>query len=172
MASEPLPPSVDADDEGEDELVKVPRRKGAADEEMDITPMIDITFLLLIFFIVSSNMNPEQALDLPKAKHGGSIVAPDSVIILVRQGSGETAQVFTPEGREFPGGDLAAQEDEIAAYVEAGVNGAPPFDSPKKQVLLKAEAGVKTGEVGRIKEAAEKSLTEEHRVFIGIMQEG
>lgn len=40
----------------EDEEDFVLPRKKREDDEMDITPMIDITFLLLIFFIVCSTM--------------------------------------------------------------------------------------------------------------------
>ena len=156
---------------GNDSPIK--RRKRNDDDEMDITPMIDITFLLLIFFIVASNMNPEQTVDLPKAKHGGSVLAPESIVILVREGSGDTARVFKGhDGSEFPAGDLTAQDEEIAAYVDLGVNGAPPFDAPKKHVILKAEANVKTGEVSRVKDAVEKALPEDIQVHVGVLQEG
>ena len=43
-------------------------RDSLEDTEMDITPMIDITFLLLIFFIVSSKMDPSANVPLPAAK--------------------------------------------------------------------------------------------------------
>ena len=46
------------------------RKRSLEEAEMDITPMIDCTFLLLIFFLVTSKMKPELAVDLPKAKHG------------------------------------------------------------------------------------------------------
>ncbi len=68
-------------------------RPPMSDDEMDITPMIDITFLLLIFFLVASKMNAEQAVDLPKARHGGVVAGKESVIILMKRGSGDQAEV-------------------------------------------------------------------------------
>jgi len=40
-------------------------RKFAGDEEMDMTPMVDMTFLLLIFFICTSTFNLQKAIDMP-----------------------------------------------------------------------------------------------------------
>ena len=46
-------------EDGEPELVSLPPRP-PMDDEMDITPMIDMTFLLLIFFILTSKMTGEN----------------------------------------------------------------------------------------------------------------
>jgi len=46
-----------------------PRRQ-LEDTEMDITPMIDVTFLLLIFFIVASKMDESANVPLPPAAPG------------------------------------------------------------------------------------------------------
>ena len=52
----------------------IPKRKRNPDDgEMDVTPMIDVTFLLLAFFVVVSKMDPQAAVDLPKASYGDSI---------------------------------------------------------------------------------------------------
>ena len=40
---------------------------------MDMTPMIDITFLLLIFFLVSSHPDQATSIALPKAQHGDAV---------------------------------------------------------------------------------------------------
>jgi biopolymer transport protein ExbD len=56
------------------------RKRSLEEAEMDITPMIDCTFLLLIFFLVTSKMKPELAVDLPKAKHGAVVVEQSSII--------------------------------------------------------------------------------------------
>ena len=39
------------------------------EEDLDITPMIDMTFLLLIFFMVTSTMKPDEVLDIPRSVH-------------------------------------------------------------------------------------------------------
>ena len=51
--------AIESMDDEEDDSFVMPRRK-RDDDEMDITPMIDITFLLLIFFVVASKMDPTQ----------------------------------------------------------------------------------------------------------------
>lgn len=49
-------------------------RKQQPDEmDLDITPMIDVTFLLLIFFMVASTMQPGPNLKEPAAKHGDGV---------------------------------------------------------------------------------------------------
>ncbi|MBX3412735.1 MAG: biopolymer transporter ExbD [Pirellulales bacterium] len=41
------------------------KRTFAGDEEMDMTPMVDMTFLLLIFFICTSTFNLQKSIDMP-----------------------------------------------------------------------------------------------------------
>ena len=53
-----------------DTRVEVKPRREMGDDELDITPMIDIVFLLLAFFVVVSKMDPKPAVDLPIAKYG------------------------------------------------------------------------------------------------------
>ena len=53
-------PVEDLDDDDRPEALK--SRQQLEDTEVDITPMIDITFLLLIFFLVASRMSQELAL--------------------------------------------------------------------------------------------------------------
>ena len=60
--------SNDLIDEDEEDDDAVPPRAKREDEEMDITPMIDITFLLLIFFVVASKMDPSQTGNIPDAE--------------------------------------------------------------------------------------------------------
>ncbi|MEQ9408335.1 MAG: protein kinase [Fuerstiella sp.] len=37
-------------------------------EEMDLTPMVDVTFLLLIFFMITASFNLQKKIDMPPAK--------------------------------------------------------------------------------------------------------
>ena len=46
------------------------RRRIKQETELDITPMIDITFLLLIFFLVASTPDLQVEVKLPPARHG------------------------------------------------------------------------------------------------------
>ena len=55
------------------ERIELRKHKRNPEEgEIDITPMIDVTFLLLAFFVVVSRMDPQSAVDLPKASSRSS----------------------------------------------------------------------------------------------------
>ena len=68
-----------------------PRRNRDDDCEMDITPMIDITFLLLIFFLVAARLDEDTPVELPPARHGTAVAVKSSVIITLAEGDGENA---------------------------------------------------------------------------------
>ncbi|MFN3190358.1 MAG: ExbD/TolR family protein [Aureliella sp.] len=151
------------DDEGVGEPFLRPRPAGS-DDEMDITPMIDITFLLLIFFLVSSKMNAEQAVDLPKARHGGVVAGKESVIILMKRGTGDEAEVLKADATPFSA-DIEQQNAEIAEYVQQGI------DAGKKHVVIKAAGNVRHGEIGRVSEAISESMEEGELINIAVMEQ-
>src|SRR5258708_2074354 len=72
--------------EGDEDAFK--REHGPPPGDLDITPMIDVTFLLLIFFMVSSTMQGTPAIDLPPAEHTKGITVSSSTVITVRAPSG------------------------------------------------------------------------------------
>lgn len=125
----------------------LPRHPVQDGADMDITPMIDITFLLLIFFLVSSTTSAQSALELPPARHGSGVSDRTSVIITVADRGGPgPALVYLGDGRQ--GKPLSEDEDlmadEIAHAVEQGLQ------SGKVSVLVKAEKGVKHGDAWRV----------------------
>ncbi len=159
------PQTEDWIDEVEVEESFLAPRPPSTDDEMDITPMIDITFLLLIFFLVSSKMNAEQAVDLPKARHGGVVAGKESVIILMKRGSGDMAEVMKADASPFSP-DIEQQNAEIAEYVQQGI------DAGKKHVIIKADQTVRHGEVSRVTEAISESLEEGEFINIAVMEQG
>ena len=60
-------------------------RRGAADVEVNLTPLIDVVFLLLIFFMISTQFKPaaELDLDLPTAAAAQSTGDTQSVLVTV-----------------------------------------------------------------------------------------
>lgn len=128
-------------------------KRSRDDTEMDITPMIDVTFLLLIFFLVASKMEESAKVDLPPARAGTEVNAAEAIDIIVRKGKGEEAQVLRVDGSPFTSGDLQKQEEEIGEYIEAGLAGTTPFTAPKKYIVVRAEGEVREGEVHRVMEA-------------------
>ena len=78
-----------------DDYVYVRKRRPLPDSEIDITPMIDVTFQLLIFFMVTSTMQGNPPADLPPSMSGGSIEVAKVMNVVVRPAavSGEAAQI-------------------------------------------------------------------------------
>lgn len=48
------------------------KKTSLAEADLDITPMIDVTFLLLIFFMVTSTMQGTPDKDIPSAQSGSA----------------------------------------------------------------------------------------------------
>lgn len=130
-----------------------PRRK-LEESEMDITPMIDCTFLLLIFFLVSSKMNENSPIDLPPARHGSVAIVKESVILTVTKGTGEIPNVYKGDSTDgaslLDGATIAGQEDAVRAYIEEEV----AQDPTKVNVIIMAERGLKHRDVTRVARAA------------------
>ena len=126
-------------------------RRPQTDNDMDITPMIDITFLLLIFFLVASRMDTSGSVKLPKAHHGTAIGTKTAVVITIAKGDGDQARIYLGDGTEsgLLGGDLVEQEQAIVGYIDEGLKA----EIPKEHVLVKAGRDVKHRSVARVARA-------------------
>lgn len=82
------------------------RRRTLPEADLDITPMIDVTFLLLIFFMVSSTMNPQAEIDMPVSKHGVGVETLGATTLQVRLDQAGQPAVFTEKGEPLPLGDV------------------------------------------------------------------
>jgi biopolymer transport protein ExbD len=62
----PAPPPVAAADQATEQIEPVRfARKRETDEELDMTPMVDVTFLLLIFFMVTAAFTLQKSIEMP-----------------------------------------------------------------------------------------------------------
>ena len=161
------------DDDGDRMLL---RGESFEDTEMDITPMIDITFLLLIFFLVASKMDEAAEIPLAKADYGIAIPENESIVLMIRKGTGENAEVSDGHGNEYSS-DLQTQEDQVAKYVRDGLVGEGDFGGNQKtRVMVKAEQDARHGEVSRILEAVGRGKKDADsdlsKVNIAILEEG
>jgi biopolymer transport protein ExbD len=149
-------------------LAKKRGKRKIEEGEMDITPMIDCTFLLLIFFLVTSKMDQKISVKLPQAKHGGAVVLKESIIVTVAKGEGEMAKFFKGDTIEpdqlIPGSNVVEQEEALVQWLEQAAIGPPA----KKYVLIKGEKDVKYREVDRAAKAAGK--TEVQKLFVAVME--
>lgn len=62
----PTSPVDEALDDGDDPKIVFKRR--VEDAEMDMTPMVDIVFQLLIFFMVTASFSTQKSMEVPKPK--------------------------------------------------------------------------------------------------------
>lgn len=86
--------SEEAEVENEEEF-PVRQKRAVPDNEIDITPMIDVTFQLLIFFMVTSTMQGNPLADLPSSRSGGSIEVAKVINVVVKPAEipGRPAQI-------------------------------------------------------------------------------
>ncbi len=148
-----------------DDLRAMRKRRKAEEPKMDITPMIDVTFLLLIFFIVASRMDPQMVVDLPTTKHGDAIPEKEAVVLVVVFDNPDDPSIYlgpskSPDRRV--GGSVEEQEAQIRAFVQEDLNGA----RPKRYVLIKGERKVKFRHMDRIYRAVKEAVMDQGDVEV------
>eukprot|EP00913_Durusdinium_trenchii_P028490 g26718.t1 len=108
----------DDDDEGGEDDEEFALRAAATDfEEMDLTPMVDVTFLLLIFFMITASFTIQKTLQFPppeKNEEGASMrpvqkdeYKEDSVLVDIDENGGITVA-----------GELVADPSALVAAIE------------------------------------------------------
>ncbi|WP_442507903.1 ExbD/TolR family protein [Novipirellula sp. SH528] len=65
--------SVSEDDDDDE----VPKRQPRQDDELDMTPMVDVTFLLLIFFMVTASFSLQKSIEMPRQQTDAPSSNPD-----------------------------------------------------------------------------------------------
>lgn len=157
----------------ETQLTLKKRKQNPDDGELDITPMIDITFLLLAFFVVVSKMDPQQAVDLPRATFGVSVQDKDSVVVIVgKTETGTENQIFLGRSKDpsiaVTATDPEAIEEAVADYIQGELSANPEKDA----VMIKAEGNVKVGLVETVRKGIAKAeLSESRKLYAGIKEE-
>ena len=145
------------DAEADDDFVGLPdiaqRTRAKTDSEIEIAPLIDMVFLLLIFFIVTSTMERQSTIDLPRTEYGMAVSERNATTISI-EGKGAEIRVYLGDnlgGDPLP--DLTQpQETAIARAVEAA------WLEGKTSLVIKADREVHTGEIARIIRAATQAV--------------
>lgn len=119
------------------------KKKNSNDEaDLDITPMIDVTFLLLIFFMVTSTMDDQKAANVPPAVHGiGAETNSATIVSVLADPGGGPSRVVMGDG---PDGEEAPNLELVRRYVQAA------FSEGKELCIIKAERDVKEGKVQEV----------------------
>ena len=119
------------------------RTQRAPDEaNVDLTPMLDVVFILLIFFIVTSTFAQEEAMGLepppPPAPPDQEIQeSVPAILILV-----DESNLITVNGRPTDIGSVRANIERVRA------------ETPDSQVIIQAHPRTKSGVVVLIRDAA------------------
>ena len=121
-------------------------RKEEEMPEFDITAMVDLVFLMNLYFLVTFITVAMGELALPPADHASALDADTAVVLsLVRSLDGESVTVYIGDGEKGDAlTDAAEQERRVLAAIEEGVA------AGKKAVLLKAESKVRLADLFRI----------------------
>ena len=122
-AASAIPPATlggwddDDDDDDEDDEDFSLRSADTEFEEMDLTPMVDVTFLLLIFFMITASFTIQKTLQFPppeKDEEGAAIdpkpkeeFKEDSVIVDIDENGGITVE-----------GSLVSDRSALVAAIE------------------------------------------------------
>jgi biopolymer transport protein ExbD len=129
--------------------------KPLADGEMDMTPMVDVVFNLLIFFMVTASFSLQKAMAVPAPKTDQPSTAAVQVVdeeadtITVRVDSNSTFRVICPE---FD--DEAPSEQELITKLRAARLSAPNAnklmviahgDARNAKVVAAMDAGMTVG---------------------------
>jgi biopolymer transport protein ExbD len=109
-----------------------------AESNVDLTPMLDVVFILLIFFIVTSTFAQENALALEPPPTGGTTGPTQEAMIIAIGESG----VIKVDGRPTDIGSVRANIERVRAA------------SPDARVLIQAHPKAKSGTVVLVRDAA------------------
>ncbi|RLS53875.1 MAG: biopolymer transporter ExbD [Planctomycetota bacterium] len=131
------------------------------DNEMDITPMIDVTFLLLIFFILTNNMSKNAKVELPATRMSSSVNTKTSVTLSIFRTDGSDGEVYLSEGTMENG---PASMAEVTQYVRQAIQ------DDRKTVILMCDQGVSSGFVEEVALAASEASEEELLYFTGVLE--
>lgn len=124
----------------------IARRPDRETPEFDITAMVDLVFMMNIYFLVTFITVAMGEMNLPAADHASPLDADTAVILSVlRSLDGESIDVYVGDGKKGePLKDPAEQERQIQAALDEGIA------EGKKAVLIKAETKVRLADLFRI----------------------
>jgi biopolymer transport protein ExbD len=144
--STPTPASSSPSPFGDNALVQ--RKPLTDDARFDITAMVDLVFMMNIYFLVSWIVAASAEVDLPAARH--CLPADPDGAMVVTICAGQPPKVYLGEAR--PGEEL--QIDEVEWRLKNASEEAQKETPPKTYVLLKAEKLVRMRDLVRVSAAA------------------
>ncbi|MCS7468046.1 biopolymer transporter ExbD [Stieleria sp. ICT_E10.1] len=157
---------IEEPDIEEDDDFQMPRKKRDEDE-MDITPMIDITFLLLIFFVVCSKMDPTQMGKIPEAQNGIAISAKESAVVFIEPAGKDKVILKRIDGTEFSS-DEETQTTELIEYISEELK--TTRGEEKNHVMIMGDGEVAVGEVTRVQKIIGDAFEDISSTYIAVKE--
>jgi biopolymer transport protein ExbD len=116
------------------------RSKRAPEEaDVDLTPMLDVVFILLIFFIVTATFAQEEALGLEPPPPPPNVEPPEQQAILIYI---DESGLITVNGRVADIGSVRANIERVKA------------ENPESAVVIQAHPQARNGTIILIRDAA------------------
>ena len=112
-------------------------RTGAGMAEVSLTPMLDVVFILLIFFIVTAAFTQEQAIRLEPPAHGEGGGEGRAMLISISEDS-----LIRVDGRATDIGSVRAAIERVKA------------EDPDIKIAIAADPKAKTGVITTVRDAA------------------
>ncbi len=142
----------------------MPPRKGApgGGTDVDFTPMVDLVFMMNIYFLVTSLTAIAPEIDLPLASHVVAIDESKSTPIVVVVAPDGKTSIVTAGDEKGKLTDPDEQIESVQKAVEKGVR-----DS-RADVVIRAERSVKLRDISRLSIAASK--VEGSKLFVGVLE--
>src|SRR5262245_13293866 len=127
-----------------------PRLHRHPDAEFDITAMVDLVFMMNIYFLVTFITVALGEINLPTAAHASPLDRDTATVITVLAGP-DWRTVFVHLGEDRSGSPIADADDQMTQIANSVERAAA---QGKKAVLIKAEKGIRLREIKRIAAAA------------------
>jgi biopolymer transport protein ExbD len=114
------------------------------EEELDLTPLIDVAFLLQIFFMITSTIAMASNIVMPEAKNGQAPNLTKAITMTIYH-TESGPELYLADGKGKKG---IAQLTDIPAYVQEEIA------KGNNLILIKADASVASGYVEDVARAA------------------
>jgi biopolymer transport protein ExbD len=130
--------------------------------DVDFTPMVDLVFMMNIYFLVTSLTAIAPEIDLPLASHVVAIDESKSVPIVIVVAPDGKSSIVTAGDEKGKLTDPDEQVESIQKAVEKGVR-----DS-RADIVIRAEKAVKLRDISRLAGAAGK--VEGSKLYVGVLE--
>jgi biopolymer transport protein TolR len=153
----------------EEEPVRERKKRPREDTELDMTPMIDMTFQLLIFFLVTFKSDPSGGVTLPKAKFGDVIPAKNAIMVSIKKGEADNPLIYkgkaTDLDKVIKTDDLKDQETQLEEYIAEE----SARDPNKTYIMIVAGKDVKYKDVKRVALVAGR-IAEIQQLYVAVLE--